>query len=134
MTLGVVYTLNEEIKRGVQVGIVGAIVGAGSKFLKGESGIFEEAAKVGLKAARWGVIFGWETAHKEYNALNARNGEPSVRWYDWVMSNLLMLGNSDRPFSSTNPTRQIIMEQAVNPTTVSGVKDVLHGAVQSLFE
>jgi len=130
---GVFLTAGNEVVHAVKLGIVGAVIGAGAGIIRGN--VIEGMKEFGKMGAELGVLWGWHSAHGEFNKTAAQNGNPPVRWYDWLGATIIKsnIDHKERPFDKANRTESILWGQLFNPTSTSGMKDVLHGSFQVVF-
>ncbi|MBI5019726.1 hypothetical protein HZB58_05655 [Candidatus Gottesmanbacteria bacterium] len=130
---GVFLTAGNEIVHGVKFGIVGAMIGVPAGFISGN--VIEGVKTCATLGANIGVLWGWHSAHGEFNKDAAKNGNPPVRWYDWLGATIIKsnIDHKERPFNRSNRTEQLLWGQLFNPTSTSGMKDVLHGGFQVVF-
>jgi len=130
---GVFLTAGNEIVHAVKFGLVGAAIGIPAGILGGN--VVEGVKSFGKIGVDVGVLWGWHTAHTDFNKTAEKNGNPPVRWYDWLGATIISSNarNHERPFHKATQTEAILWGQFFNPTSTSGMKDVLHGAIQVVF-
>lgn len=134
MVLGVVETVSAEVKHGVRLGIFGGVIG-GIAGLINKKDVVKSATEIAVALGSIGVVWGWETAHTEHNELASQQRLRTVRWYDWVVANLLAWPQEERKTTGdrTVNIEATLIQQVVNPITVSAAKDVIKGGVQVIF-
>lgn len=130
---GVFLTAGNEVVHAVKFGIVGALIGVPVGIVGGN--VIEGVKSCGKIGVDVGVLWGWHSAHGEFNKTAEKNGNPRVRWYDWLGATIIKsnIDHNERPFDRTNRTEQLLWGQLFNPTSTSGMKDVLHGSFQVVF-
>ena len=134
MVSGVFETVGTEVKYGAKMGLVGGAVGVAATLFN-DRGLINNVVDTAVSLGRLGVFWGWETAHTEHNTVAEQYGLRTVRWYDWVAANILAYRQEERK-SGMNPSRSVeatVIQQLVNPISVSGAKDVIVGAFQATF-
>jgi hypothetical protein len=130
---GVFLTAGNEVVHAVKFGLVGAAIGIPAGILGGN--VVEGVKSFGKIGVDVGVLWGWHTAHNDFNKTAEQNGNPPVRWYDWLGATIIASNarQKERPFHKSSDIEAVLWGQLFNPTSTSGMKDVLHGTLQVVF-